>query len=183
MKSYQKRGYELKKTKVLIGDITRDIEGFLPWKYNYISVVSLVASCNCWSFLFISERTPSKILRDFLDRFAQSLNSGVDPREFIENEQGAVLEDYKTMYETANDNITILNEVYVSLLIAIIFIMSLGIVLPMIIGAEDMNTFIYLSSFLLIMSEVSWKCCLRSECPIMTYSQRSATIAGEISPV
>jgi len=105
------------------------------------------------SFQFISKRTPSKILSDFLDRFSQSLDSGVEHREFIETEQEAVLEEYKTMYESSNENITILNEVYVSLLIAIIFVMALGIVLPMIIGAEDMNTFIYLSSFLLIVSE------------------------------
>ena len=105
------------------------------------------------SFLFTSKRTPSKILKDFLDRFSQSMNSGVDPREFIETEQDAVLEEYKTMYETSNDNITILNEVYVSLLISIIFVMSLGIVLPIVIGSNDMNTFVYISSFLLIISE------------------------------
>jgi flagellar protein FlaJ len=105
------------------------------------------------SFMFISQRTPSKILRDFLDRFSQSLDSGVDHREFIETEQDAVLQEYKTMYESSNENITILNEVYVSLLIAIIFVMALGIVLPMIVGAEDMNTFIFLSSFLLIITE------------------------------
>ncbi len=115
--------------------------------------------CSQWrvplakSFMFISKRTPSKILADFLDRFSQSLDSGVEHREFIETEQDAVLEEYKTMYESANENITILNEVYVSLLIAIIFVMALGIVLPMIIGAEDMSTFIFLSSFLLIVSE------------------------------
>jgi len=105
------------------------------------------------AFMFISQRTPSKILGDFLDRFSQGLDSGVEPREFIETEQEAVLEEYKTMYEASNENITILSEVYVSLLISIIFIMALGIVLPMIIGAEDMNTFIFLSSFLLIISE------------------------------
>ncbi len=105
------------------------------------------------AFMFISKRTPSKILSDFLDRFSQSLDSGVEHREFIETEQKAVLEEYKTMYESSNDNITILNEVYVSLLISIIFIMALGIVLPMVMAASDMNTFIYLSSFLLIVSE------------------------------
>lgn len=105
------------------------------------------------SFRFISERTPSKILKDFLDRFSQSLDSGVEHREFIETEQDAVLQEYKTMYETSNENIVILNEVYVSMLIAIIFVMSLGIVLPIIMGAQDMNMFIYLSSFLLIVIE------------------------------
>jgi len=105
------------------------------------------------SFRFISYRTPSKILKDFLDRFSQSLDSGVEHREFIETEQEAVIEEYKTMYESSNENVVILNEVYVSMLIAIIFIMSLGIVLPIIMGTQDMNTFIFISSFLLIISE------------------------------
>jgi flagellar protein FlaJ len=105
------------------------------------------------TFRFISVRTPSKIFRDFLDRFSQSLDSGIDHREYIETEQKAVIEEYKTMYESSNENVVILNEVYVGMLIAIIFIMSLGIVLPIIIGVESMTTFIYLSSFLLIISE------------------------------
>ncbi|KYK22586.1 hypothetical protein AYK24_01985 [Thermoplasmatales archaeon SG8-52-4] len=105
------------------------------------------------TFRFISERTPSKILKDFLDRFSQSLDSGVEHREFIETEQSAVIEEYKTMYESSNENVIILNEVYVSMLIAIIFVMSLGIVLPIIMGTENMNMFIFISSFMLIVSE------------------------------
>jgi len=118
------------------------------------------------SFRFVADRTPSKILKDFLDRFSQSLVSGVDHREFIEQEQGAVLQEYKTMYESSNENITILNEVYVSLLIGIIFVMSFGIVLPIIIGAQDMNTFIYLSSFMLIICEGMLLYLLRSMIPL-----------------
>ncbi len=105
------------------------------------------------TFRFISARTPSKIFKDFLDRFSQSLDSGVEHRDFIETEQEAVLQEYKTAYEASNENIVILNEVYVSMLIAIIFVMSMGIVLPIIMGTESMNTFIYLSSFMLIVSE------------------------------
>jgi len=117
------------------------------------------------SFRFISDRTPSKIFRDFLDRFSQSLDSGVEHREFIETEQSAVLEEYKTMYEASNNNITILSEVYVSLLIAIIFVMSLGIVLPMVMGSQDMNTFIFLASFMLIASECLLLYLLRAMIP------------------
>jgi flagellar protein FlaJ len=117
------------------------------------------------TFRFIGERTPSKILRDFLDRFSQSLDSGVEHREFIEHEQDAVLQEYKTIYEASNENIVILSEVYVSLLIAIIFVMSLGIVLPMVMGSQDMGTFIYVSSFMMIASEVMLLYLLRSMIP------------------
>jgi len=117
------------------------------------------------TFRFVSARTPSKILKDFLDRFSQSLDSGVEHREFIETEQEAVLQEYKTIYETSNENVVILNEVYVAMLIAIIFVMSLGIVLPIIMGTDDMNMFIYLSSFLLIISEAMLLYLLKSMVP------------------
>ncbi|MCD6411895.1 MAG: archaellar assembly protein FlaJ [Thermoplasmata archaeon] len=117
------------------------------------------------AFKFVSERTPSKMLRDFLDRFSQSLVSGVSHREFIEQEQGGVIEEYKTMYESSNENITILNEVYVSLLIAITFLMSFGIVMPMLTGLADMNLYVSLSSFLLIAVELLLLYLLRSMVP------------------
>jgi flagellar protein FlaJ len=117
------------------------------------------------SFRFISERTPSKLLRDFLDRFSQSLDSGVEHREFIEHEQDAVLQEYKTIYEASNENIIILSEVYVSLLIAIIFVMALGIVLPMVMGSQDMGTFIYVSAFMMLASEGMLLYLLRSMIP------------------
>jgi flagellar protein FlaJ len=117
------------------------------------------------TFRFIGERTPSKLLRDFLDRFSQSLDSGVEHREFIEHEQDAVLQEYKTIYEASNENIVILSEVYVSLLIAIIFVMSLGIVLPMVMGSQDMSTFIYVSAFMMLASEGMLLYLLRSMIP------------------
>jgi flagellar protein FlaJ len=69
------------------------------------------------------------------------------------------------MYEASNENILILSEVYVSLLIAIIFVMCLGIVLPMVMGSQDMNSFIYLASFMLIVAEVLLLYLLRSMIP------------------
>lgn len=133
----------------------KTVYGSLGEELNKISVISIQ-----WrmplskTFRFISAKTPSKILKDFLDRFSQSLDSGVEHREFIEIEQEAVLQEYKTMYETSNENIIILNEIYVSMLISIIFVMSLGIVLPVIMGPENMGMYIYLSSFLMIITEV-----------------------------
>jgi flagellar protein FlaJ len=140
----------------------KKVYGALGEELNKISVLS-----NQWhmplakTFRFVSARTPSKILKDFLDRFSQSLDSGVEHREFIEMEQEAVLQEYKTIYESSNENVIILNEVYVSMLIAIIFV----IVLPIIIGTEDMNTFIFISSFLLIISEALLMYLLRAMVP------------------
>lgn len=132
----------------------KPVYGYLGEELKKISILSTQ-----WhmplskTFRFVSARTPSKLLKDFLDRFSQSLDSGVEHRDFIEIEQDAVLEEYKTMYEASNENIVILNEVYVSMLIAIMFVMALGIVLPSIMGPENMNMYIYVSSFMLIVAE------------------------------
>ena len=141
---YKSLGKEVKKIGVLS----------TQWRYPMASTLH-----------FIALRTPSKILKDFLDRFSQSLDSGVEHREFIETEQRAVMAEYKTMYETSNENIIILNEVYVSMLIAIIFVMSFGIVLPIIMGADSMTTYTYLSSFMLIVSEALLLYLLKSMIP------------------
>lgn len=105
------------------------------------------------AFRFVAERTPSKILKDFLDRFSQSVSSGVNHRDFIESEQEGVMEEYKTMYESSNDVITVLNEIYVALLTSIVFLMVFGIIAPM-VAAADFSTYMYGSSFVFIASEV-----------------------------
>ncbi|UCD13085.1 MAG: archaellar assembly protein FlaJ [Thermoplasmatales archaeon] len=105
------------------------------------------------AFRFISERTPSKILKDFLDRFNQSVSSGVNHRDFVEQEQGGVMEEYITMYESSNEVITLLNEIYVALLTAIGFLMVFGIIAPAIAGG-DLGTYFYVSCFVFIISEV-----------------------------
>ena len=143
-KAYRSLGDEIKKISVLSN----------KWRYPMAKTLH-----------FIAERSPSKTFSDFLDRFSQSIDSGVEHREFIEIEQEAVIEEYKTMYETSNENIVILNEIYVSLLIAVVFIMSFGIVLPMIMGAETITTYVYLSSFLLILSEILLLYLLRAMIP------------------
>lgn len=105
------------------------------------------------AFRFIADRTPSKLLKDFLDRFSQSISSGVNHREFIESEQEGVMEEYKTMYESSNDVITVLNEIYVALLTSIVFLMVFGIIAPM-VAAADFSTYMYSSSFVFIAAEM-----------------------------
>jgi flagellar protein FlaJ len=105
------------------------------------------------SLLFVAERTPSKILKDFLDRFAQSLSSGVIHRDFVEQEQEGIMEEYKTMYESSIETITILNEIYVALLTSIVFLMVFAIVTPMISGGETIS-YVYGTCFIFIASEV-----------------------------
>jgi flagellar protein FlaJ len=104
------------------------------------------------AFHFISQRTPSKILKDFLDRSSQSLASGVNHRDFIEAEQVGVIEEYKTMYESSNEVIVVLNEIYVAMITSIVFVMVFGIIAPVVAGG-DFTTYLYSTSFILIAAE------------------------------
>jgi len=101
---------------------------------------------------FVAERTPSKILKDFLERFSQSVASGVTHKDFVEHEQEGVMEEYKTMYESSNEVITILNELYVALLTSIVFLTVFGIIAPSLVGG-DADTYLYGACFVFIASE------------------------------
>jgi flagellar protein FlaJ len=102
---------------------------------------------------FVAERTPSKILKDFLDRFSQSVASGVAHKDFVEHEQEGVMEEYKTMYESSNEVISILNELYVALLTSIVFLTVFGIIAPSLVGG-GVNTYVYGACFIFVASEV-----------------------------
>ena len=132
----------------------KKVYGYLGEEMRKIAILSTTWKASIENaFQFISDRTPSKMLKDFLDRFSQSVSSGVNHRDFIEQEQEGVIEEYKTMYESSNEIITLLNEIYVALLTSIVFLMVFGIIAPAIAGG-DFNTYFYGSCFVLITSEI-----------------------------
>ena len=132
----------------------KKVYGYLGEEMRKIGVLSTTWKVSIENvFRFISDRTPSKILKDFLDRFNQSVSSGVNHREFVEQEQEGVMEEYKTMYESSNEVITLLNEIYIALLTSIGFLMVFGIIAPAITGG-DLNMYFYGSCFIFILSEL-----------------------------
>jgi flagellar protein FlaJ len=137
--------------KVLGG---KKVYGYLGEEVKKIAILSITWKDSIENaFQFISERTPSKIFKDLLDRFSQSVSSGVNHRDFVEQEQEGVMEEYKTMYESSNDVITVLNEIYMALLTSIVFLMVFGVIAPALSGG-DFNTYFYLSCFIFITSEL-----------------------------
>jgi flagellar protein FlaJ len=99
--------------------------------------LSLPKSCR-----FIAERTPSKIFSDFLDRFANSVDSGISIKSFLHSEQAIVLNDFNNMYKTALNAIDLIKEVFTSIVIAMVFIISLSIMIPLIIGENTITPLI-----------------------------------------
>jgi len=101
--------------------------------YNLVTVwnMSLAEACR-----FISKRTPSVIFEDFLDRFAHGLQSGENIKSFLFAEQNVVMNEYEAMYNGAMYNVEIIKELFVSLVMSLIFLASFAVIMPVITGMD-----------------------------------------------
>ncbi|MBN2111247.1 MAG: archaellar assembly protein FlaJ [Methanosarcinaceae archaeon] len=99
--------------------------------YNLVTVWNLSLADGC---RFISERTPSIIFEDFLDRFAHALQSGEDVKTFLFAEQNVVMNEYESMYNGALYAVEVIKELFVSLVMSLIFMASFAVIMPVITG-------------------------------------------------
>ncbi|MBN2567602.1 archaellar assembly protein FlaJ [Candidatus Woesearchaeota archaeon] len=86
----------------------------------------------------IARLSPSTIFADFLDRFAAVLDFGEDLETFLTEEQDAVMDDYETTYKQSLENIKLLEDVFISMTIAVAFAMAAALLLPLIMGISIM---------------------------------------------
>ncbi|MFP4654717.1 MAG: archaellar assembly protein FlaJ [Methanohalobium sp.] len=99
--------------------------------YNLVTVWNLNLGDAC---KFLSKRTPSIIFEDFLDRFAHALHSGEDVNEFLSTEQNVVMNEYESMYYSSLYMIDVIKELFVSLVISLIFLASFAVITPILTG-------------------------------------------------
>ncbi len=85
---------------------------------------------------FIAKRTPSVIFQDFLDRLAHGLKSGEDIKDFLSSEQNVVMNEYESMYNGAMYNIEVIKEMFISLIMSLIFLASFAVIMPVITGMD-----------------------------------------------
>jgi len=88
------------------------------------------------AFRFLARRTPSRVFADFLDRLAYSLDSGVDMKEYLFQEQKTVMDDFETFYEGALYDLDVFKEIYESIIISVVFMASFIIIGPLITGQD-----------------------------------------------
>lgn len=130
--AYESLGKETGKIYMLMND----------WK------LSFAQSCR-----FIARRTPSEIFADFLDRFAHAMDSGENVETFLRSEQKVVMNAFETMYKEALHSIDTLKEIYMSMVMALLFIVSFAIILPVIMGI-DSNVLLVGSIMMFIGTEI-----------------------------
>jgi len=109
------------------GDIT-DIIGKIyylaeKWKIGYAETCHRISSL-----------VPSKMFGDFLDRLAAAFTFGEDLEVFLAEEQQNVMDDYDLMYKKAFNNIAIVQDISMSMIIAVAFVISAAMLLPILAG-------------------------------------------------
>ena len=85
---------------------------------------------------FIARRTPSELYADFLDRFAHALDAGENLETFLKTEQKVVMNDFDTMYRAALRSIELVKETFVSMVMALVFLASFAIIMPILTGMD-----------------------------------------------
>lgn len=85
---------------------------------------------------FIAERTPSMLFADFLDRMAHAIHAGEKFEDFVMSEQTVVMNDFVTMYKEALHSTDVIKEMYVSMSLSLIFLVSFSIIMPIITGFD-----------------------------------------------
>ncbi|MFH0817575.1 MAG: type II secretion system F family protein, partial [Candidatus Micrarchaeota archaeon] len=100
-----------------------------------------------------SRTTPSMMMADFLDRFANALDAGENLEEFLIDEQGYVMTDYSIKYKGALYDIDVLKEIYLSIVITLVFLISFAIIIPYLV-AIDPAMMMLLVVFLFVASEI-----------------------------
>ncbi len=97
------------------------------------------------SLRIVAKQTPSHRFGDFLERMAYAIESDEDPKVFFQNEQEAVMEEFKSRYSTTLDRVEVVREVYISMVSVTMFLNVMLVILSMLVGINH-----YLLSFLII---------------------------------
>ena len=84
----------------------------------------------------LAKFSPSRILADFLDRMAAVLDFGEDLSIFLTEEQDAVMQDYANEYKQSLENIKTLQDVFISITIAMAFALASALLVPILIGMD-----------------------------------------------
>ncbi len=103
---------------------------------------------------FVSKATPSQIFGDFLERLAHAMETGQDMDVFMQGEQGVVMKEYATVYETAIYQVESWKDIYMSSIMSGAFLAIFAIITPILTGANPQNLLIGTLFFIVFMEVI-----------------------------
>jgi len=96
--------------------------------------VSLERACR-----FVAQTTPSDLLADFLNRLAHAVEGGEPAEVFFQTEQVVVMNEYALKYQGSMTQIEWMKEIFVSLVVSVLFIIVFSTLAPFLSRGEDPN--------------------------------------------
>ena len=87
-----------------------------------------------------AKKVPSKLVADFLDRLAYTINSGQSLESYLTSEQDAIIRNYATVYEGQLDNLQVMKDLYLSMVLSVTFALVFATVLPVLSGTNPTMT-------------------------------------------
>ncbi|CAI49171.1 flagellar motor/biogenesis protein FlaJ [Natronomonas pharaonis DSM 2160] len=77
-----------------------------------------------------AKEVPSDSLTDLFDRLAYTLGAGQEMSDFLFEEQGVMIENYKTIYQQSLENLDVMKDLYLSMVLSMTFALVFAVVLP-----------------------------------------------------
>jgi len=87
---------------------------------------------------FRARRVSSPLMEDFLERLAYTVGAGQPMSEFLLSEQNNILRNFKTRYENQLDRLSVMKDVYLSVINSTTFGLVFAILLPFLVGIDPM---------------------------------------------
>jgi flagellar protein FlaJ len=83
-----------------------------------------------------AKEVPSDSVTDLFDRLAYTLGAGQEMSDFLFEEQGVIIENYRTIYEQSLENLDVMKDLYLSMVLSMTFALVFAIVLPILTGTN-----------------------------------------------
>jgi flagellar protein FlaJ len=113
--------------------------------------VSLERACR-----FVAQTTPSELLADFLNRLAHGVEGGEAAEVFFQTEQVVVMNQYTLKYQGAMMRVEWMKEIFVSLVVSVLFIIVFSTLAPFISKGQDPNFWLGTSVGVFLLVEISF---------------------------
>ncbi len=112
-----------------------------------------------------AKEVPSDSVTDLFDRLAYTLGAGQEMSDFLFEEQGVIIENYRTIYEQSLENLDVMKDLYLSMVLSMTFALVFAVVLPILTGTNPtwtvaaviaMFVFVQIGFFLVIRAIVPY---------------------------
>ncbi len=130
-------------------------------KYGYLTteIDKIIALVENWGFSltdackFVADRTPSQVLKEFLERLSHSMEVGEQFMDFLVNEQDIALDDYVIEYDASLKEMELVKEVFVAMVTSVVFMAVFLTILPM-MTHQNPVPLLFIVLFLFILLEL-----------------------------